>query len=74
VAHEYRDKHRIHLPGYVIALPMLIPQLSILFGLQIATLYLSSDAYSLWVLWSHVFFAFPLVYLALDGARRAQSW
>ncbi|EIO3936542.1 thiamine ABC transporter permease [Vibrio vulnificus] len=73
VAHEYRDKHRIHLPGYVIALPMLIPQLSILFGLQIATLYLSSDAYSLWVLWSHVFFAFPLVYLALDGPWRSYN-
>ncbi|RTZ15582.1 ABC transporter permease [Vibrio aquaticus] len=67
IAHEYRIKHKWHLPSYVIALPMLIPQLSILFGLQVTTLYLASDAYLLWVVWSHVFFAFPFVYLALSG-------
>ncbi|MFM2589600.1 ABC transporter permease [Vibrio sp. TBV020] len=67
IAHEYRIKHKLHLPSYIIALPMLIPQLSILFGLQVSTLYLSGDSYYLWVIWSHVFFAFPFVYLALNG-------
>ncbi|MFB9215151.1 ABC transporter permease [Vibrio sinaloensis] len=72
-AHEYRIKHKLHLPSYVIALPMLVPQLSILFGMQITTLYLASDHYYLWVIWSHVFFAFPFVYLALDGPWRSYN-
>ncbi|MGF1755582.1 thiamine ABC transporter permease [Vibrio makurazakiensis] len=71
IAHEYRIKYRLQIPGYIIALPMLIPQLSILFGLQIVTLVLSSESYFLWVVWSHVFFAFPFVYLALDGPWRS---
>lgn len=73
VAHEYRAKHRVHIPSAIITLPMLIPQLSVLFGLQIATLYLSSDSYYMWVIWSHVFFAFPFVYLALDGPWRSYN-
>ncbi|MDD9155290.1 thiamine ABC transporter permease [Aliivibrio sp. S4TY2] len=71
LAHEYRIKYKWQIPGYVIAIPMLIPQLSILFGLQVVTLYLSSDSYLLWVCWAHVFFAFPFVYLALDGPWRS---
>ncbi|TVU64396.1 thiamine ABC transporter permease [Vibrio atlanticus] len=67
VAHEYRIKHRWQVPGFIIAIPMLIPQLSVLFGLQVTTLYIGSSAYELWVIWAHVFFAFPFVYLSLDG-------
>jgi putative thiamine transport system permease protein len=71
IAHEYRIKHRWQVPGYIIAIPMLIPQLSVLFGLQVTTLYLNSTAYEFWVIWSHVFFAFPFVYLSLDGPWRS---
>ncbi|EEX92004.1 ABC transporter permease protein YnjC [Vibrio orientalis CIP 102891 = ATCC 33934] len=67
IAHEYRLRHRWTLPHYLIAIPMLIPQLSILFGIQVATLYIDSSAYLLWVCWAHVFFVFPYVYLSLDG-------
>ncbi|WP_394151425.1 ABC transporter permease [Vibrio maritimus] len=70
VGHEYRSKYRLQIPGYVIAIPMLLPQLSILFGLQVATLILNHNAYLFWVCWSHVFFAFPFVYLSLDGPWR----
>ncbi len=70
LSHEYRLRHRWQIPGYIIAVPMLIPQLSILFGMQVATLYVSSDSYWLWVCWSHIFFAFPYVYLSLDGPWR----
>ncbi|KHD24756.1 thiamine ABC transporter permease [Vibrio caribbeanicus] len=73
LAHEYRLKHRLHLPSYVIALPMLMPQLSLLFGLQVSTLYVSNDSYYVWVIWSHVFFAFPFVYLALDGSWKSYN-
>lgn len=71
VAHEYRLRARWQLPAYVIALPMLIPQLSMMFGIQVMTLHLSSNAYFFWVCWSHLFFAFPLVYLSLDGPWRS---
>ncbi|MDA0147822.1 ABC transporter permease [Vibrio sp. LaRot3] len=73
IAQEYRVKHRFSLPNYIIALPMLVPQLSLLFGLQITTLYLDSDQFMLWVIWSHLFFAFPFVYLALDGPWRSYN-
>ncbi|MFL7024716.1 ABC transporter permease [Enterovibrio norvegicus] len=71
VAHEYRLRHKLQVPGYIIAIPMLIPQLSVLFGMQVATLYLSSGAHFFWVCWAHVFFAFPYVYLSLDGPWRS---
>ncbi|GAB2663400.1 ABC transporter permease [Vibrio panuliri] len=67
IAHEFKLKYRWHLPDYLIALPMLIPQLSMLFGIQVVALYLASDHFVFWVVWSHIFFAFPFVYLALDG-------
>ncbi|WGV99272.1 thiamine ABC transporter permease [Vibrio sp. YMD68] len=73
IAHEYRLKHRWALSDYLIAIPMLIPQLSILFGIQIITLYINQSSYFLWTLWSHVFFAFPFVYLSLDGAWRSYN-
>lgn len=73
IAHEYKLKHQLRIPDYVIALPMLIPQLSILFGLQVTTLYLAADAYHVWVIWAHVFFAFPYVYLALDGPWKSYN-
>ncbi|MDV6250780.1 thiamine ABC transporter permease [Vibrio sp. EA2] len=71
IAHEYRLRHRWQVPDYVIAIPMLIPQLSVLFGIQVATLYFNSNAYFFWVCWAHVFFAFPFVYLSLDGPWRS---
>lgn len=71
VAHEYRIKHKCHIPNYIIAIPMLIPQLSLLFGLQVLTLFSSLNTYLLWVCWAHLFFVFPYVYLALDGPYRS---
>jgi putative thiamine transport system permease protein len=71
VGHEYRIRHRFQVPGYIIAIPMLTPQLSVLFGMQVVALYAQSDAYLFWVIWSHVFFAFPFVYLSLDGPWRS---
>ncbi|MDG3088339.1 thiamine ABC transporter permease [Vibrio hannami] len=71
IAQEYRIEHRRALPTYVIAIPMLVPQLSLLFGMQVSTLYLNSEFYYIWVVWSHVFFAFPYVYLSLDGPWRS---
>ncbi len=73
IAQEYRTRFRHALPAWVIVLPMLLPQLSLLFGLQIATLFIAAEHFTLWVIWSHVFFAFPLVYLALDGPWKSYN-
>ncbi|RBM37855.1 ABC transporter permease [Vibrio tarriae] len=67
LAQEYRLHTQRAIPVYIIALPMLLPQLSLLFGIQVLTLLIASQAYTLWVVWAHTFFAFPLVYLALSG-------
>ncbi|WP_232012580.1 ABC transporter permease [Vibrio aphrogenes] len=73
IAQEYRHRFQLHLPMYVIALPMLIPQLSILFGLQITSLWIDQEQYWLWVIWAHLFFAFPYVYLSLDGPWKSYN-
>ncbi|MGR5260727.1 ABC transporter permease [Vibrio astriarenae] len=73
IAHEYRVKYRWQVPGYLIAVPMLVPQLSILFGFQTITLLIDGGHYWFWVCWAHMFFAFPFVYLALDGPWRAYN-
>ncbi|MCG6507222.1 ABC transporter permease subunit, partial [Vibrio parahaemolyticus] len=33
----------------------------------------AAEHFTLWVIWSHVFFAFPLVYLALDGPWKSYN-
>lgn len=46
---------RFHIPMYIIALPMLVPQLSLLFGLQITSLWINQEHYWFWVVWAHTF-------------------
>lgn len=67
LVHEYRLKAKHALPTYILLLPLLIPPISLLFGLQIVTLFFSAHSYWLWTIWGHLFFAFPFVYLALAG-------
>ena len=76
VIHEFnvrRSRHRnaLFVPDILIALPMLAPQISLLFGLQITTLLLPQPEYILWVIWAHILFAFPYIYLALNGAYKS---
>lgn len=68
IAKEYALKHRLALAPLWLLLPLFIPQLSLLLGIQVGLLQLKVGSYYAWVLWSHVFFAFPYVLLALDGA------
>lgn len=76
ILHEHNAQFKTKNPTFtipylMIAVPMLVPQLSLLFGIQLATLYIAPQYYYTWVIWSHVFFAFPYVYLALDGPWRS---
>lgn len=68
---EYRQKYQRELPSWLIALPMILPQLSLLFGIQISTYFVPGNWYWVWVTWSHLFFVFPYLYLALDGPWRS---
>ncbi|PSW03741.1 ABC transporter permease [Photobacterium lipolyticum] len=67
---EHRQKYQRGIPTWLIALPMVIPQLSILFGIQVSTFLFTGQHYWFWVIWSHVLFVFPYLYLALDGPWR----
>ncbi|MEH6453897.1 MAG: thiamine ABC transporter permease, partial [Psychromonas sp.] len=76
IIHEHsinnkRNKGSFVVPRLVISIPMLAPQLSLLFGIQIITLFITTQYYYLWVTWAHVFFVFPYVYLVLDGPWRS---
>ncbi|MFT6984808.1 MAG: putative thiamine transport system permease protein [Psychromonas sp.] len=66
-----RSKNSLFVPELLIALPMLAPQISLLFGLQIATILVPQSHYYLWVIWAHIIFAFPYIYLALNGAYKS---
>ena len=68
---EYRQKYQRAIPVWLIAIPLVTPQLSLLFGIQIATYMIPGQHYWLWVSWSHLIFVFPYMYLALDGAWRS---
>lgn len=68
---EYRDRYQRSIPFWLIAIPMVIPQLSLLFGLQVTTHFIPGQHYWLWVCWSHILFVFPYLYLALDGPWRS---
>ncbi|WP_033298318.1 ABC transporter permease [Psychromonas ossibalaenae] len=59
------------IPHLLIAVPILAPQLSILSGMQVAVHLLPGQSYYLWVIWAHIFFVFPYIYLALDGPWRS---
>ena len=65
------NKRFLKVPRLLIAIPMLAPQLSLLFGIQVATLYIAHQYYYLWVTWAHIFFVFPYIFLALDGPWRS---
>tara|TARA_R110001583_G_scaffold16561_17_gene67920 strand:+ start:21894 stop:23741 length:1848 start_codon:yes stop_codon:yes gene_type:complete len=66
------NKHKhLLIPMILIVTPIIAPQLSILFGMQLASIYLGENNFYLWVLWSHVFFVFPYIYLSLDGPWRS---
>ena len=50
-------------------LPLLIPQIGFLFGLQVMLLWLGLDGHVMAVIWVHCLYVFPYIWLAL-----APSW
>ncbi len=68
---EYRQKYQRGIPTMLIAVPMVAPQLSLLFGMQIAVSFVAGQHFWLWVSWSHWLYVFPYIYLTLDGPWRS---
>ena len=65
---EFKHRYRWGLPAAIIALPLVIPPLSLLFGIQVSLYALPHQYYELWVIWGHVLYVFPYVYLTLSGS------
>ena len=62
-------------PLWLVCLPLLLPQASLLFGIRLGLDWLAHDAINSgigwgWVLWSQLLFVFPYVYLCLHGPYR----
>lgn len=57
-------------PLWLICLPLLLPQASLLFGVRLGLDWLGGDIGWGWVLWSQLLFVFPYVYLCLHGPYR----
>ncbi|MEC6898967.1 thiamine ABC transporter permease [Photobacterium piscicola] len=68
---EYRQKYQRGIPTVLIAIPMVAPQLSLLFGMQTAVSFVSGHYFWQWVIWSHWLYVFPYIYLTLDGPWRS---
>ncbi|PSU61740.1 ABC transporter permease [Photobacterium phosphoreum] len=68
---EFRQKYQRGIPTILIAIPMIAPQLSLLFGMQIAISFVAGQHFWLWVSWSHWLYVFPYIYLTLDGPWRS---
>lgn len=62
---------RSPLPYGLIYLPLLLPQISFLFGLNILALKFGISGTALAVIWAHSLFVFPYVMIALWGPWRA---
>jgi putative thiamine transport system permease protein len=64
---EYQRASGKRWPLAIIALPILLPQLPMLFGIQTAVVWAGWDTIFWIVLWGHILFVFPYLYLCLYG-------
>lgn len=55
----------------ILYLPLLLPQIAFLFGLQVVLVRLRLDGMALAVVWAHLLFVLPYVYLSLADPWRA---
>lgn len=69
---EDRSGRRLMAAATVmIYLPLMVPQIGFLYGLQVTSLHAGLDGLWIAVLWAHVLFVFPYVMLALSDPWRA---
>ncbi|MDZ4365965.1 MAG: ABC transporter permease [Afipia sp.] len=70
-----QESRKGHRPGngvlWLLYLPLLVPQIAFLFGLQVALVRLRLDGMLLAVIWAHLVFVLPYVFLSLADPWRA---
>ncbi|WP_087018593.1 ABC transporter permease [Thaumasiovibrio subtropicus] len=59
---------RKRIPMALIAIPLVVPHLSVLFGIQVFSYWIDSSQHWLWVYWTHFLFVFPYLYLSLRSS------
>ena len=71
---ENEQRHGLHVSNrglWLIYAPLLVPQMSFLFGLQVLLVAIGLDGSWIGLVWSHLLFVLPYVFLALaDPFRR----
>jgi len=69
---EARRARRPGLPTmWIIYVPLLVPQIAFLFGVQVALVRLDLDGSGAGVIWTHLIFVLPYVFLSLSDPWRA---
>lgn len=70
---EFETTSKRKLEGkvlWILYLPLLAPQVAFLFGIQVLLAALGADGHWMALLWSHLIFVGPYVFLSLSGAYR----
>ncbi len=65
-----RSQNRVGLIESFLYWPLLVPQIGFLFGIQLWLIYLNLDGSWLALIWCHVLFVFPYVFLSLSSHYR----
>ncbi|VFQ43210.1 ABC transporter permease [Desulfoluna butyratoxydans] len=68
---EHQARSQRCLPLGLIALPILLPQLPMVFGIQVAALKAGLSGSLALVMWGHLLFVFPYTWLCLNGTYLA---
>ena len=68
---QRRGLHPTQRLLWLLYLPLLLPQISFLFGVQVQLVWLDADGTWLAVAWSHLLFVLPYVFLSLEDPFRA---
>lgn len=70
-----QESRRARKPGngvlWLLYVPLLVPQIAFLFGLQVALVHLRLDGTFIAVIWAHLVFVLPYVFLSLADPWRA---
>ncbi|MGR4000962.1 MAG: ABC transporter permease, partial [Alphaproteobacteria bacterium] len=65
-----RKRKIIPAQNWLLYLPLLIPQISILFGILVCATWLQIDETFIGILWTHFIFVFPYVFLLIAAPHR----
>ncbi len=65
---EWQKRYNRNIPVFLLLSPLLLPQLSLMFGLQVMAARFNLLGHFGLLVWGHILFIFPYIYLSLRGA------